>query len=105
MVSLESHHAGALEQLRTNVQLVENVLLEKVCIGLYFKINLNPNFPDSRCPCAKSLFSGYIQDQAVIRVKQLEEETQMLKKSLEDLVAEAGERTKREAGSRFYGAP
>ena len=39
----------------------------------------------------------YIQDQAVIRVKQLEEETQMLKKSLEDLVAEAGERTKREA--------
>ena len=37
-----------------------------------------------------------IQDQAVIRVKQLEEETQMLKKSLEDLVAEAGEKTKRE---------
>ena len=27
---LESHHAGALEQLKSNVQLVENVLLEKV---------------------------------------------------------------------------
>ena len=44
-----------------------------------------------------------IQDQAVIRVKQLEEETQMLKKSLEDLVAEAGEKTKREVEEIRWG--
>merc|ERR1712142_1061812 len=36
------------------------------------------------------------KDQAVLRVKQLEEETQMLKISLEEIVAEAGKKTKRE---------
>ena len=89
---LESHHAGALEQLKSNVQLVENVLLEKVNCGvtkthvllICFDVVTTPSLPPQS------------QDQAIIRVKQLEEEIQMLKHSLEDLVREAGDKTKLE---------